>query len=142
MASESATTSSNSLDERFAALRAAGRKALVCYITAGHPDRAATIALMRGLERAGADVLEVGVPFSDPLADGSVIQASSQAALDGGMTLSDALDVIAEANVGIPVVLFGYLNPSLAAGGARADRMRDAGCAGVLVTDLPVGAGP
>ena len=142
MASESATTSSNSLDERFAALRAAGRKALVCYITAGHPDRAATIALMRGLERAGADVLEVGVPFSDPLADGSVIQASSQVALDGGMTLSDALDAIAEAHVGIPVVLFGYLNPFLAAGEALADRLRDAGCAGVLVTDLPVGADP
>jgi tryptophan synthase alpha chain len=142
MASVSATTSSNSLDERFATLRAAGRKALVCYITAGHPDRASTIALMRGLERAGADVLEVGVPFSDPLADGTVIQASSQAALDGGMTLSGVLDVIAEASVSIPVVLFGYLNPFLAAGESLGPRLRDAGCAGVLVTDLPVGADP
>lgn len=142
MASVSATTSSDSLDERFAALRAAGRKALVCYITAGHPDRATTIALMRGLEAVGADVLEVGVPFSDPLADGAVIQASSQAALEGGMTLAGALDVIAEANVGVPVVLFGYLNPFLAAGEGLADRLRAAGCAGVLVTDLPVGADP
>jgi len=142
MASVSATTSSNTLDERFAALRAAGRKALVCYVTAGHPDRAATIALMRGLEAAGADVLEVGVPFSDPLADGSVIQASSQVALDGGMTLTGALEVIEEAAVGIPVVLFGYLNPFLAAGEGLAERLRAAGCAGVLVTDLPVGADP
>lgn len=142
MASESAITSSNSLDDRFAALRAAGRKALVCYVTAGHPDRDATIALMRGLEAAGADVLEVGVPFSDPLADGTVIQASSQIALDAGMTLSSALDVIAEANVGIPVVLFGYLNPFLAAGAGLPERLRAAGCAGVLVTDLPVGADP
>lgn len=142
MASESATISSNSLDERFATLRAAGRKALVCYITAGHPNRAATVALMRGLEAAGADVLEVGVPFSDPLADGSVIQASSQVALDAGMTLGGALEVIAEASVGIPVVLFGYLNPFLAAGAGLAARLRAAGCAGVLVTDLPVGADP
>lgn len=142
MASESATTSSNSLDERFAALRAAGRKALVCYITAGHPSRDASIELMRGLEAAGADVLEVGVPFSDPLADGPVIQASSQIALDGGMTLAGALDVIAEADVGIPVVLFGYLNPFLAAGDRLVQRLLDAGCAGVLVTDLPVGADP
>lgn len=142
MASVSATTSSNSLDERFAALRAGGRKALVCYITAGHPDRAASIALMRGLEAAGADVLEVGVPFSDPLADGAVIQASSQVALDRGMTLTGVLDVIAEADVGIPVVLFGYLNPFLAAGEGLGPRLRTAGCAGVLVTDLPVGADP
>lgn len=142
MASVSATTSSNTLDERFAALRAAGRKALVCYITAGHPDRASTIALMRGLEQAGADVLEVGVPFSDPLADGSVIQASSQMALDGGTTLTSVLEVIQEAAVTIPVVLFGYLNPFLAAGNGLADRLRAAGCAGVLVTDLPVGADP
>lgn len=140
MASASATISSNRLDDRFAALRAAGRKALVCYVTAGHPDRASSVALLRGLEAAGADVLEVGVPFSDPLADGTVIQASSQVALDQGMTLQGALDVIAEAKVGIPVVLFGYLNPFLAAGEGLLQRMHAAGCDGVLITDLPVGA--
>ena len=73
------------LTQRFAALRAANRRALVCYVTAGHPDRARSLALLRGLADAGADVLEVGVPFSDPVADGPVIQGSSQRALEQGI---------------------------------------------------------
>ena len=124
------------------ALRTAGRRALVPYITAGHPDAARTIALLQGLEGAGADVIEVGVPFSDPMADGPVIQASSQAALAAGMTFDGVLDVVARAAVRAPIVLFSYLNPLLAAGRDALVRASAAGVHGVLVTDLPVGADP
>ncbi len=140
MASTLATISSNRIDQRFAALRPAGRKALVCYITAGHPDAASSIELLQGLEDAGTDVIEVGVPFSDPIADGPVIQASSQEALAAGMNLDRTLDLIARSELGVPTVLFSYLNPLLAAGPEVLTRCRDAGCDGVLVTDLPVGA--
>ena len=128
------------LSERFTSLRAAHRRALVCYVTAGHPDRARSLDLVRGLADAGADVLEIGVPFSDPVADGPVIQASSQEALEKGMTLNGALELVAEAKLSIPVVLFSYLNPIIAAGPAVLERARDAGVSGVLVTDLPVGS--
>jgi tryptophan synthase alpha chain len=124
------------------ALRAGGRRALVCYATAGHPDPERSIALWQGLEAAGADVLEVGVPFSDPMADGPVIQASSQAALGHGVTLDVALGLVSRAKLGIPVVLFSYLNPLLAAGSDVLRRAADAGVHGVLVTDLPVGSDP
>jgi len=142
MASGLAITSSNRIDERFALLREQHRKALVCYVTAGHPDRARSIDLLRGLEDAGADIVEVGVPFSDPLADGPVIQASSQVALDAGTTFSDVLEIVGEAAINVPVVLFGYLNPFLAAGDDALNRMENAGCDGLLITDLPVGADP
>lgn len=140
MASESATISSNKIDLRFDSLRSERRKALVCYITAGHPDRARSLDLMRGLEESGADILEVGVPFSDPIADGPVIQQSSQEALAAGMTLDGALELVTEAALGIPVVLFTYLNPLLAGGDGILAKSRDAGVDGILVTDLPVGA--
>ena len=130
------------LTERFTSLRAAGRRALVCYVTAGHPDRARSLELIRGLADAGADVLEIGVPFSDPVADGPVIQASSQQALENGTTLESVLELITEAKVDVPVVLFSYLNPIIAAGSKVLDRAHDAGVSGVLVTDLPVGADP
>lgn len=142
MASGLVITSSNKIDNRFAELRAAGRKALVCYMTAGHPDRARSLDLLRGLGDAGADVLEIGVPFSDPMADGPVIQASSQRALDAGMTFDRVLDLVAEAQLNIPVVLFGYLNPYLAAGHDFLTKIERAGCDGILITDLPVGADP
>src|SRR5688572_32546072 len=86
MASASATTSPDVLGRHLADLRAAGRRALVVYVTAGHPDVDRSLELLRGLDDAGADVIEVGVPFSDPMADGPVIQASSQRALAQGMT--------------------------------------------------------
>lgn len=140
MVSGLATISSNKIDQRFVQLRESGRKALVCYVTAGHPDRSRSLELMRGLADAGADIIEVGVPFSDPLADGPIIQASSQAALASGMTFSGVLDLISEASLDMPVVLFGYLNPFLAAGEEMLRRVRAAGCNGVLVTDLPLGA--
>ena len=128
------------ISQRFAQLRAANRRALVCYATAGHPDRARSLALLRGLAEAGADIIEVGVPFSDPVADGPVIQSSSQQALDQGMTLDSALELVADARLDIPVVLFSYLNPILAAGPDVLMRAKAAGVHGVLITDLPVGA--
>ncbi|MBI2408518.1 MAG: tryptophan synthase subunit alpha [Gemmatimonadetes bacterium] len=130
------------LTARCEALRAQGRRALVCYATAGHPDPDRSVALWQGLESAGADVLEVGVPFSDPMADGPVIQASSQAALEHGVTLDTTLGLVARAKLGIPVVLFSYLNPILAAGSDVLRRAADAGVHGLLVTDLPVGSDP
>lgn len=142
MASASATTSPDALERHVAGVRSSGRRALVVYITAGHPDLARSRMLLRGLADAGADVVEVGVPFSDPMADGVVIQASSQRALEQGVTLDATLELIARAEVSIPVVLFSYLNPLL---GARRDllsRSADAGVQGILVTDLPVGADP
>ncbi len=155
MASISATTSPDSsvgssldavvaspISARFAALAKEGRRALVCYMTAGHPDPAKSVELLRGLQAAGADVIEVGVPFSDPLADGPVIQRSSQIAIEHGMTLDRALAIIAEAALTVPVVLFSYLNPIIAAGPDVLARARAAGVSGVLVTDLPVGADP
>lgn len=138
----SATTSSEAIAATFAALRSRGRKALVPYVTAGHPDRGRSIALLQALAAAGADVIEVGVPFSDPLADGPVIQASSQHALAQGVTFDSVLEIVAAAAVPAPIVLFSYLNPLLAAGRDALARAADAGVHGVLVTDLPVGADP
>lgn len=120
-------------------MRDSGRRALVCYVTAGHPGRAASLRLLRELPAAGADVIELGVPFSDPLADGPVIQGSSQRALEQGMTLDGTLALVAEARPVVPVVLFSYLNPLLAAGPDVLERAAAAGVQGVLVTDLPVG---
>lgn len=142
MASALATTSSDAIAQRFAALRAAGRQALIPYITAGFPDPVRTVDLLQGLQGSGADIIEVGVPFSDPMADGPVIQASSQAALDHGVTFDRVLEMIAAARLDIPVVLFSYLNPLVAAGDDALSRAADAGVHGVLVTDLPVGADP
>jgi tryptophan synthase alpha chain len=139
MPSESATTSSDLIARRFAALRERDAKALVVYITAGHPDRARSLALLRGIADAGADVIELGVPFSDPLADGPVIQASSQRALEQGMTFDGVLELAAEAKVDVPLVLFSYLNPIVAAGPTALARAAAAGIHGLLVTDLPVG---
>lgn len=140
MASTLANISSNKIDTRFERLQRETRKALVCYVTSGHPDREASLELLRGLEAAGADIIEVGVPFSDPIADGPVIQSSSQQALAGGMTLDGTLELVSRAGLKIPVVLFTYLNPLIAAGADVLDRASEAGIDGVLVTDLPVGA--
>jgi tryptophan synthase alpha chain len=112
----------SALDRRFAALRAERRRALVCYVTAGHPDRERSVALLQGLEAAGADVIELGVPFSEPLADGPVIQHSSQVALEQGMDLDGSLALLARAELTVPVVLFSYLNPLMAAGPAVLER--------------------
>lgn len=142
MASGLASISSDAIARRFALLKASGRKAFVPYVTAGHPDALRSVALLQGLEECGADIVEVGVPFSDPLADGAVIQASSQRALELGVRFDQVLDIIQQARLGIPVVLFSYLNPLLRGGDDALRRAADAGAHGVLVTDLPLGADP
>ncbi len=142
MASPPATTSSNSIARRFDALRKESRRALVCYVTAGHPDLARSLETLHALVEGGADIIELGVPFSDPIADGPIIQASSQRALEQGMTYDGALALIERAKLEVPVILFSYLNPILAAGPDALTRAADAGASGILVTDIPVGADP
>lgn len=112
------------------------------YVTAGYPDRQGSLELLRGLGEAGADVIEVGVPFSDPIADGPVIQESSQRALAAGMTFHGVLELLAEAKPKVPSVLFTYLNPLMSAGSDAVKLSRQAGFDGLLVTDLPLGADP
>src|SRR5947207_15598964 len=106
-----APATTHAIADRFTTLRAQGKKALVPYITAGHPDIERSVELLRGLESAGADIIELGLPFSDPMADGPVIQASSQAALANGMTFDRLLDLASRAHVGVPLVIMTYLNP-------------------------------
>jgi tryptophan synthase alpha chain len=134
------------LADVFAKLRADHRTGLVTYVTGGDPDAARSAAILRGLDRAGADVLEVGIPFSDPLADGPVIQRASERALAGGATLSSTLDLIADvrADVQAAVVVFSYVNPIFRMGtDTFAARAAAAGVDGVLVLDLPIEeAGP
>ncbi|MCC6319440.1 MAG: tryptophan synthase subunit alpha [Gemmatimonadaceae bacterium] len=127
---------------RFDQLRARGRRALVVYLTAGFPDPERSLDLLRGVAGAGADVIEIGVPFSDPMADGPVIQRASQVALGHGVGLASTLALVQRAALDVPVVLFSYLNPLLAAGPGMLAAARDAGVSGVLVTDLPVGVDP
>jgi len=132
---------SQRLAETFARLRAEHAAGLVTYVTAGDPHLSRTRGVLRALDRARADVIEVGVPFSDPLADGPVIQRATERALAAGATLSGVLDVVgdARADVQAPIVIFSYANPILRLGAARfADRARDAGVDGVLVLDLPI----
>lgn len=142
MASPSATTSSNAIARRFDALRKKSRRALVCYLTAGHPDLSRSLDTLRALEEGGADIIELGVPFSDPIADGPIIQASSQRALENGVTYDGVLDLVERAGLQVPVVLFSYLNPILAAGPDALTRAAQAGVSGILITDIPVGADP
>ena len=131
----------NRIDRSFAALRAAGRTALIPYITSGDPSPAATVPIMHRLVAAGADVIELGVPFSDPMADGPVIQRASERALAQHVGLKHVLAMVAEfrqRDPATPVVLMGYANPIEAMGVATfADRARAAGVDGVLVVDYP-----
>ena len=142
MAFVSATISSDRIAQRFAELRRTGRRAFVPYVTAGHPDVERSVALLQGLQGIGADVIEVGVPFSDPMADGAVIQASSQRALEQGVRFDQVLEIISRAALDVPVVLFSYLNPLLRGGADALQRAADAGAHGVLAIDLPLGADP
>ena len=129
------------IDRRFEALAAAGRTALIPYVTAGDPAPELTVPIMHALVEGGADVIELGVPFSDPMADGPVIQRASERALARGTGLARVLEMVSEfraRDVATPVVLMGYANPIEAMGAtAFAERAAQAGVDGVLVVDYP-----
>ncbi|SOD91937.1 tryptophan synthase subunit alpha [Caenispirillum bisanense] len=129
------------LAERFAKLKAENRGGLVIYTMAGDPDARTALEIMKGLPAAGADVIELGMPFSDPMADGPAIQAAALRALKAGMTLQGTLDTLAAFREGddeTPVVLMGYYNPIYAYGPQRfAEAARAAGCDGLIIVDLP-----
>jgi tryptophan synthase alpha chain len=128
------------IHDKFKELKEKGRAALVPYITAGDPSLDITTNIVFVLEESGADIIELGVPFSDPMADGPIIQLSSERALKNGMTLSGVLDIIRKIRKKseIPVIIFGYYNPFFSYGLKKfAEDARDAGADGVLVVDLP-----
>ena len=129
------------IDARFAALKAEGRAAFVSYIMAGDPDYATGLDILKGLPAAGADVIEVGFPFSDPMAEGPPIQRAALRALDNGMTLSKTLAMIAEFRKGdqtTPIILMGYANPLINRGFETFARdAAQAGVDGLIVVDIP-----
>jgi tryptophan synthase alpha chain len=126
---------------RFAELKRAGRGALIPFLEAWDPDRATSMALLRGMPEAGADLIEIGMPFTDPMADGPIIQAAGKRGLAAGVKVADVLTMVRDfrqADSATPVVLMGYLNPVLSYGPERF--CRDAAAAGVdglIVVDLP-----
>jgi tryptophan synthase alpha chain len=127
------------IEETFAELKSSGRGGFIPFLTAGHPDLATTELLLIELAAAGADIIELGVPFSDPVADGEVIQRASERALRNGVTLRDALTCVAHAkgHIDIPIVLFSYFNPLLKFGeDLLANDAKQAGVDAVLVSDL------
>ncbi|MEO0653595.1 MAG: tryptophan synthase subunit alpha [Pseudomonadota bacterium] len=129
------------IDAKFAALKAQGRKAFVSYIMAGDPDTATSLEILRGLPGAGVDIIELGMPFTDPMADGPAIQYAGQRALKAGMTLSGVLDLVRkfrEDDATTPIVLMGYYNPIYSRGVDRflADA-KEAGIDGLIIVDLP-----
>ncbi|GAB4175086.1 MAG: tryptophan synthase subunit alpha [Wenzhouxiangellaceae bacterium] len=132
----------NRIDRRFARLGAEGRKGLIPYVTAGHPSPECTVPVLHALVDAGADLLELGVPFSDVMADGPVIQQACERALQAGMTLDRVLAMVAEFRTRddrTPLILMGYMNPIERRGVARfAAEAAAAGVDGVLVVDCPV----
>ena len=129
------------IDRRFAALKKEGRPALATFVMAGDPDHETSLAIVRALPQAGADVIEIGMPFSDPMADGPAVQMAGQRALKGGETLRKTLDLVRafrEGDRDTPVVLMGYYNPIYAMGNDRfLDAARAAGVDGLIVVDLP-----
>ncbi len=131
----------NRIDQRFAAFRAAQRPGLVTFVTAGDPSPKLSVDVLHALVRHGADVLELGMPFSDPMADGPVIQHANERALRKGANLAHVLDTVTEFRVTdstTPVVLMGYLNPIERYGFARfADAAKAAGIDGMLLVDCP-----
>ncbi len=129
------------IDAKFAELRASGKKAFVSYIMAGDPDEAISLEIMKGLPAAGVDVIELGLPFTDPMADGATIQLAGQRALDGGMTLQKTLDMaraFRQADDTTPIVLMDYYNPIYSRGvEAFLKDAGEAGIDGLIVVDLP-----
>jgi tryptophan synthase alpha chain len=136
---EAAQTNSTRISRRFAALRQSGELGIVAYITAGDPSLDATKKFVLALAQAGADVIELGIPFSDPLADGPTIQRASERALKSGTTLASVIDLVRQIRQSseVPVVLFSYYNPVLQMGLEKfAAAASAAGSDGVLITDL------
>ena len=129
------------IDTRFAELKAQGRAALVTFLTAGDPDGETSLALIKALPKAGADVIELGMPFTDPMADGPAIQASSQRALKAGQTLKKTLAMVRafrKTDDATPIVLMGYYNPIYVFGVDRfVAEAKAAGVDGLIVVDLP-----
>jgi tryptophan synthase alpha chain len=129
------------IEHRFAALKGEGRAALVTFVTAGDPDYATSLAILRALPQAGADVIELGMPFTDPMADGPAIQASSLRALNAGQDMNKTLAMVAEfrqADALTPLVLMGYYNPIYIYGVERfLIDAKAAGVDGLIVVDLP-----
>jgi len=131
----------NRIETKFETLRSKGGKALIPFLTAGDPDLGKTCEMVLAMEAAGADIIELGVPFSDPIADGPVIQRATQRALDTGTTLDRILDLVRRIRRSseIPILLFSYYNPLLAHGLDRlADDAVEAGIDGLLASDLTV----
>ncbi len=129
------------IEHRFAALRAAGRAGLVTFLTAGDPDLATSAAILDGLPAAGADLIELGMPFSDPMADGPAIQLASQRALRAGMNVRKILDMVAgfrASDNDTPIILMGYFNPIYAFGVDRfVETAAKVGVDGLIIVDLP-----
>ncbi|HET9067272.1 MAG TPA: tryptophan synthase subunit alpha [Amaricoccus sp.] len=129
------------IEKRFAALAAAGRKAFVTFVMAGDPDQATALEIVRGLPAAGVDVIELGMPFTDPMADGPAVQRAGQRALEGGQTMERTLALVREFRAGdaeTPIVLMGYYNPIYARGVGRfLAEAKEAGVDGLIVVDLP-----
>lgn len=129
------------IDDTFARLRAANRKAFVAYLMAGDPEVETSLAIMQGMPAAGVDVIELGMPFTDPMADGPTVQLAGQRALEGGQTLNRTLQMVRDFRAGdavTPIVLMGYYNPIYSRGVDRflADA-KAAGIDGLIVVDLP-----
>ncbi len=129
------------IDQTFAKLQSEGRKAFVSYIMGGDPDLETSLAVMKGLPGAGVDIIELGVPFTDPMADGPTIQLAGQRALEGGQTLAKTLDMVRRFREGddtTPIVLMGYYNPIYARGVDQfLSDAKSAGVDGLIVVDLP-----
>jgi tryptophan synthase alpha chain len=129
------------IDDCFARLKAARKKAFVAYIMAGDPDQATSLAVMQGLPAAGVDIIELGLPFTDPMADGTTIQLAGQRALDGGMTLDRTLQMVRDFRAGnttTPIVLMGYYNPIYSRGvDLFLTQAKAAGIDGLIIVDLP-----
>lgn len=134
-------TEQSRIERRFAALKAEGRGALVTFVTAGDPDPETALELVKGLPGAGADLIELGMPFSDPMAEGPTIQASSLRALNAGMTLAKTLATVRafrQADNDTPIILMGYYNPIYIYGVERfVSDAKEAGVDGLIMVDLP-----
>ncbi|MBE2275643.1 MAG: tryptophan synthase subunit alpha [Rhodobacteraceae bacterium] len=129
------------IDDTFARLRAQGKKAFVAYIMGGDPDVETSLAIMQGLPGAGVDIIELGMPFTDPMADGPTIQAAGQRALEGGMTTDKVLAMVRtfrEGDTTTPIVMMGYYNPIYSRGVDRfLKEATEAGIDGLIIVDLP-----